>query len=75
MLDQNKITDKYLRWEYLKYKIRKFTRKFLKKVVKEENKDRDLLEKGLKKLGKNLTNFQTNQYYLECTISTISNSI
>ena len=39
MLDQDKITDKHLRWEFLKYEIRKFTINFSKKLVKEENKD------------------------------------
>ena len=47
-LDQNKITDKHLGWEYLKYEIRKFTMNFSKNLVKEENKDRNLLEKELK---------------------------
>ena len=50
----------------LKYEIRKFTINFSKKLVKEENKNRNFLEKKLKKLEKNLNNFQTNQYYLEC---------
>ena len=48
MLDQDKITDKHLRWEFLKYEIRKFTINFSKKLVKEENKDRNFLEKELK---------------------------
>ena len=61
MLYQDKITDKYLRWEYLKYDIRKFTMNFSKNLVKEENKDRNFLEKELKKLQKNLNNFQTNE--------------
>ena len=42
----------YLRWEFLKYEIRKFTINFSKKLVKEENKDRNYLEKELKKLEK-----------------------
>ena len=66
MLDQDKITDKHLRWEFLKYEIRKFTINFSKKLVKEENKDRNLLEKELKKREKNRNNFQANEYYLEC---------
>ena len=66
MLDQDKITDKHLRWEFLKYEIRKFTINFSKKLVKEENKDRNYLEKELKKLEKKLNNFQANEYYLEC---------
>ena len=36
MLDQDKITDKYLRWEFLKYEIRKFTINFSEKLVKKE---------------------------------------
>ena len=60
MLGQDKITDKHLRWEVLKYEIRKFTIKFSKKLALEENKDRIFLEKELKKLEKNLNNFQTN---------------
>ena len=35
---------------------------FSKNLVKKENKDRNFLEKGLNRLEKNLTNFQTNQY-------------
>ena len=41
MLDQEKITDKHLRWEYLRNEIRKFTMNFSKNLVKEENKDRN----------------------------------
>ena len=36
------------------------------KVLYLNYKDRNFLEKELKKLGKNLTNFQTNQYYVKC---------
>ena len=39
---------------------------FSQNHVKEENKDQTFLEKELKKIEKKLTNFQTNQYYLEC---------
>ena len=39
MLDQDKITNKHLRWEYLKYEIRKFNLNFSKNLLKEENKD------------------------------------
>ena len=53
-LDQDRITDKHLRWDSLKYEIRKFTINFSKKLVKKKkkNKDRNLLEKELKKLEK-----------------------
>ena len=66
MLDQGKITDKHFRWEYLQYKIRKFTMNFSKNLVKEEHNDRNFLEKEPKKLKKKTTNIQTSQYYLEC---------
>ena len=39
MLNQDKIIDKHLRWEFLKYKVRKFTMNFSKNLVKKENKD------------------------------------
>ena len=48
MLDQDKITDKHLRWKFLKYKIRKFTIDFSKKLVREQNKDRKFFKKELK---------------------------
>ena len=73
MLDQDNITDKHLRWEFLKYEIRKFTINFKKKLVKEENKDRNFLEKELKKLENNLNNFQTNEYHFECKQKLIKN--
>ena len=41
MLDQEKITDKHLGWEYLRNEIRKFTMNFSNNLVKEENKDRN----------------------------------
>ena len=58
ILDQ----DKYLRWEYLKYEIRKRTMNFSKNLLKEENKYRNFLQKEQKKLS----NFQINHYFLEC---------
>ena len=64
MLHQDKITDKHLRWEFLK--IRKFTIDFSEKLVKEENKDWNFLEKELKNWKTNLNNLQKNDYFLEC---------
>ena len=57
-VDQEEITDKHLMWEYLKYKIRKFTMSFSKNLVKKDNKDRTFLEKELKTLEKNLLIFK-----------------
>ena len=39
---------------------------FSENLIKDENKDQHFSEKKLKELEKNLTNFQTNVYYLEC---------
>ena len=39
MPNQDKINDKHLRWEFLKYEIRKFTMNFSKNLVKKENKN------------------------------------
>ena len=60
MLDQDKITDKHLRWEFLKYEIRKFTINFSEKLVKEENKDRNILEKELEKLESTILDVNKN---------------
>ena len=46
MLNQGKISDKHLRWEYLKYKIKKFTTNSSKNFVKEEHKDQNILDKN-----------------------------
>ena len=58
MLDPDKIIDKHLRWEFLNYKIRKFTINISKKLVKEENKDRNFLEKELKNWKKTYKIFE-----------------
>ena len=50
MLDEDKITDKHLRLDYLKYEIRKFTMNFSKNFVKKENKYQKILEKEPKNL-------------------------
>ena len=52
ILNQDKITDKHLRLEFLKYEIREFTMNFSKNLVKKENKDRKFLEKELIDLKK-----------------------
>ena len=48
ILDQDKITDKYLRWEFLKYEIRKFTINVSRKLIKEENKEETFQKKNKK---------------------------
>ena len=46
MLDQDKITDKHLRWEFLKYGIRKFTIFFQKKMSKKKIKIKTFQKKN-----------------------------
>ena len=53
MPNQDKITDKDLRWEFLKNEIRKFKINFSENLVKKENKDRNFLEKELNRLKSN----------------------
>ena len=73
MLDQDKITDKHLRWEFLKFEIRKFTINLKKNLSKKKiifikirsNFFRKRTKKT-KKLGKNLNSLQSNEYYLGC---------
>ena len=50
MLDEDKITDKQLRLDYLKYEIRRFTMNFSTNFVKKENKYQKILEKEPKNL-------------------------
>ena len=53
MPNQDKITDKDLRWEFLKNEIGKFKINFSENLVKKENKDRNFLEKELNRLKSN----------------------
>ena len=49
-LDQDKITDKHPKWEYLECQIRKFIKNYSINLVKEENKDLKIFRKRLKTL-------------------------
>ena len=53
MLNQERITNNHLRLEYSKHQIQKFTMDFSKNLAKEENNDRNFLQKELKTLEKN----------------------
>ena len=52
LLKKENILDDQVRWEYLKYKVRKFSIKFSKAQVKKLRLERVLPEKKTKKLGK-----------------------
>ena len=52
LLKKEDILDDQVRWEYLKYKVRKFSIKFSKPQTKKLRLERALLEKNTKKLRK-----------------------
>ena len=52
LLEKENIVDDQVRWEYLKYEIRKFSIKLAKAQAMKRRLERALLEKKLKKLGK-----------------------
>ena len=52
LLKKEDILDDQVRWEYLKYEVRKFSIKFSKAQAKKPRLKRVLLEKKTKKLGK-----------------------
>lgn len=65
-LNDEGIVDEQVRWEFLKYEIRKFTRMFSKNLHQKENTEKNSLEKTLKYMEENTKDFQTNSQYLEC---------
>ena len=69
LLDNQRITDEHLWWEYLKYEIRKFAKKYAKAVAENARKEIDSLEIELRHFEKDLKNHQTSQKYLDCKLS------
>ena len=59
-LDNQHITDEHLRWEYLKYEIRKVIKKYAKAIVENARKEIDSLELELKHLGTDLKTYHTS---------------
>ena len=66
LLDNHHIIDEHLRWEYLKYEIRKFTKKYAKPIAENLRKEKYSLERELKPLETNLKNYKTSQKILDC---------
>ena len=52
ILDQNGIRDDQIRWEYIKFEIRKFSITFSKNLSKSLNAESKILEKVLKEFRK-----------------------
>ena len=63
-LDQDNIVDPQLRWEYLKYEIRKLSIHFSKRIARNKKTDRRYLENKLKTLENKLS-FVNNPEYIE----------
>ena len=66
LLDNENILDQNVRWDFLKYEIRKFTIDFSKALSKNEKQEVSYLEKKLKDLECDLSNAKTHDQYLDC---------
>ena len=66
LLDNENILDQNVRWDFLKYEIRKFTIDFSKALSKNEKQEVSYLEKKLKGLQCDLSNTKTRDQYLDC---------
>ena len=64
ILDQDNIVDPQFRWQYLKYKIRKFSIHFSKGIARNKKIERTSLENKLK-TPENSPNFVNNPEYIE----------
>ena len=58
LLEKENILDDQVRWEYLKYEVRKFSIKFSKAQAKKLRWEKVLLEKKLKNLESNMNNHE-----------------
>ena len=58
LLENKNILDDQVRWEYLKYELRKFSITFSKAQAKKLRLERVLLEKKLKNLESNMNNHE-----------------
>ena len=65
LLDNENILDQNVRWDFLKYEIRKFTIDFSKALSKNEKQEVSYLEKKLKDLECDLSNTKTRDQYLD----------
>ena len=65
MLDNDDLRDEQVRWEYLKYEIRKFTIHFSKNLAKEVRKQTQSLEEKVKHFESSVTNYHNDLQYIE----------
>ena len=64
--DQERVVDSQIRWKFLKYEIRKFTKKFSKTISLDARIERDKLEQVLKLFGSDLQNYRNQKEYSNC---------
>ena len=65
MLYNDDLRDEQVRWEYLKYEIRKFTILFSKNLAKEARKEKQSLEENVKYFESSVTNYHNDLQYME----------
>ena len=61
-MNRENINDDQIRWEFLKYKVRKFSRKFSKTLAKELREKLRILENKLKLYKQNSKCFENEDY-------------
>ena len=66
IIDQENQFNDQMKWEFLKFEIRKFSRTFSKQYAKEQRRKRENLEQTLNNFETNYHNFEENINYLEC---------
>ena len=64
-LTEKNIFDDQIRWEYLKYELRKFPIYFSVSENKNSSKEMNALENKMKTFEENLTNNENNQVFLK----------
>ena len=65
MLGNDDLRDEQVRWEYVKYEIRKFTMRFSKNLAKEVRKETQSLEEKVKHFKNSVTNYHNDLQYIE----------
>ena len=66
-MNHENINDDQIRWEFLKYEVRKFSRRFSKTLAKELGEELQVLQNKLKLYEHNLKCFE-NEDYLRCKV-------
>ena len=66
-MNHENINDDQIRWEFLKYEVRKFSRRFSKTLAKELEEELQILQNKLKLYEHNLKCFE-NEDYLRCKV-------